>query len=155
DFVAISLYKMFGYPTGVGALIARRDMLPKLRRSYFGGGTVQFVSVQNRMARKKIGAEAFEDGTPNFLAMPAVAYGLPWLNGLGMHRVKQHTSALTAALLERFAKLGDRVEIYGPRDTLARGSTVAFNLRCKGDVSDYENVEALAREQGIAIRGGC
>src|SRR5262249_20989474 len=35
DFVAISFYKMFGYPTGVGALIARREALAKLRRAYF------------------------------------------------------------------------------------------------------------------------
>ena len=27
DFVALSFYKMFGYPTGVGALLARRDAL--------------------------------------------------------------------------------------------------------------------------------
>ena len=27
DFVALSFYKMFGYPTGVGALVARRDAL--------------------------------------------------------------------------------------------------------------------------------
>lgn len=34
DFVALSFYKMFGYPTGVGALIVRRDAMPLLRRSY-------------------------------------------------------------------------------------------------------------------------
>src|SRR4029453_19105970 len=28
DFAAVSFYKMFGYPTGVGALIARRHALP-------------------------------------------------------------------------------------------------------------------------------
>jgi selenocysteine lyase/cysteine desulfurase len=27
EFVALSFYKMFGYPTGIGALIARRDAL--------------------------------------------------------------------------------------------------------------------------------
>ena len=32
DFVSLSFYKMFGYPTGIGALIARRDALAKLRR---------------------------------------------------------------------------------------------------------------------------
>jgi selenocysteine lyase/cysteine desulfurase len=155
DFAAISFYKMFGYPTGVGALIARREMLAKLRRAYFGGGTVRFASVQNRLAQSKIGAEAFEDGTPNFLAMPAIAGGLRWLDELGMHRVKQHVTALTAALLDRFAGLGDRVETYGPRNTIARGGTVAFNLRRDGPTLNYEDVEALAREQGIAIRGGC
>jgi selenocysteine lyase/cysteine desulfurase len=53
DFVALSFYKLFGYPTGVGALVAKRDALALLRRRYFGGGTVQFVSVQNRLARSK------------------------------------------------------------------------------------------------------
>ena len=37
DFVALSYYKIFGDPTGVGALIARRDALAELRRRYFGG----------------------------------------------------------------------------------------------------------------------
>ena len=36
---------MFGYPTGVGALVARKDFLAKLRKPYFAGGTVEFVQV--------------------------------------------------------------------------------------------------------------
>jgi selenocysteine lyase/cysteine desulfurase len=155
DFVALSFYKMFGYPTGVGALIARRSALAKLQRKYFGGGTVQFVSVQNRMARIKSGAEGFEDGTPNFLAIPAVADGLHWLDEIGMQRIKRHVAGLTATLLERFGELRNRVEIYGPRNATARGATIAFNVRRGGRVLPYEDVEAFARDRGIAIRGGC
>jgi selenocysteine lyase/cysteine desulfurase len=155
DFVAISFYKMFGYPSGLGALIARRDALSKLRRTYFAGGTVQFVSVQNRMARRKAGVEAFEDGTPNFLAMPAVKDGLDWLDSLGMQRVQQRVKGLTGLLLERFAELDDRVEIYGPRHIAARGATIAFNLRRHGRILPFEDVESAARENSIAIRGGC
>ena len=40
DFVAVSFYKLFGYPTGIGALIARRPALARLRRPWFSGGTV-------------------------------------------------------------------------------------------------------------------
>ena len=40
DFVPISFYKMFGYPTGLGALIARREALAKLHRPWFAGGTI-------------------------------------------------------------------------------------------------------------------
>lgn len=41
DFVSISFYKMFGYPTGLGALLVRTDCQFLLEKSYFGGGTVQ------------------------------------------------------------------------------------------------------------------
>ncbi|MFZ3078127.1 MAG: aminotransferase class V-fold PLP-dependent enzyme, partial [Bellilinea sp.] len=34
DFVCLSFYKIFGYPTGVGALIARRGALAKLHRPW-------------------------------------------------------------------------------------------------------------------------
>ena len=34
DAMAITFHKMFGYPTGVGALIARRDFLTRLKRLY-------------------------------------------------------------------------------------------------------------------------
>jgi hypothetical protein len=54
DFVPISLYKMFGYPTGVGALLARRDTLGKLQRPWFAGGTITLASVQEELARRRI-----------------------------------------------------------------------------------------------------
>src|SRR5439155_824095 len=40
DFVSVSFYKMFGYPTGVGCLLARTHLLGTLRRPWFAGGTV-------------------------------------------------------------------------------------------------------------------
>jgi selenocysteine lyase/cysteine desulfurase len=155
DFVAISYYKLFGYPTGVGALLARRDATSILRRQFFGGGTVQFVSVQNDVALARPGAGAFEDGTPHFLAMPAVCDGLRWFQALGMPAIERHISGLTATLLERLTELGDRVVIYGPRSAHAHGGSIAFNLQHAGRVLPYEAIEAAARDRGLAIRGGC
>ena len=155
DFVALSFYKMFGYPTGVGALVLRRDAMPLLGRNYFGGGTVQYVSVQNRRARLLEGGSRFEDGTPSFLAMPAVCDGLRWFEHVGVESIHEHVGRLTAALLDRLASLGDRVIVYGPRTMHARGGTIAFNLTGGGRVVDYESIEQAARERGIAIRGGC
>jgi hypothetical protein len=38
---ALSFYKIFGYPTGLGALLVRRASMPLLAgKLYFGGGTV-------------------------------------------------------------------------------------------------------------------
>ena len=40
DFVTVSFYKMFGYPTGVGCLLVRNSALARLQRPWFAGGTV-------------------------------------------------------------------------------------------------------------------
>ena len=40
-FVTISFYKMFGFPTGVGALLVRKDCADVLVKTYYGGGTVK------------------------------------------------------------------------------------------------------------------
>ena len=44
---ALSYYKIFGYPTGQGALLARKDALKILQKRYFGGGAVT-VSIADR-----------------------------------------------------------------------------------------------------------
>ncbi|CAB4427777.1 unnamed protein product [Rhizophagus irregularis] len=43
DFVTISFYKMFGFPTGLGALIVKNELEPILRKRYFGGGTLDSI----------------------------------------------------------------------------------------------------------------
>ena len=48
DFIPISFYKLFGYPTGCGCLIARREALAKLRRPWFAGGTITSLPCRRR-----------------------------------------------------------------------------------------------------------
>jgi selenocysteine lyase/cysteine desulfurase len=148
DFVAVSFYKILGYPTGVGALIARRDAMAKLRRPWFAGGTVDFASVQNDLHQLRDFGEGFEDGTPDFLNIAAVSDGLRMLREVGVDRVQCHVERLTSLLLDQ---LPEHVEVYGPRTTNARGGTVAFNVAAV----PYGEVERRAREVGIAVRGGC
>lgn len=40
DFVTVSFYKMFGFPTGLGALLVKKENSNLLQKRYFGGGTV-------------------------------------------------------------------------------------------------------------------
>ncbi len=40
DFVVISFYKVFGFPTGLGALLVRKDSAHLLQKRFYGGGTV-------------------------------------------------------------------------------------------------------------------
>jgi selenocysteine lyase/cysteine desulfurase len=76
DFVTISFYKMFGYPTGIGALLIRRSVFKKLKRPWFAGGTVNFASVQGNGHYLSPNEAAFEDGTVNYLNIPA-AFATP------------------------------------------------------------------------------
>lgn len=61
DFVCLSFYKIFGYPTGLGALLVRNKSAHLLdARRYFGGGTVQIsLSGENYHIRRNIIHEKF------------------------------------------------------------------------------------------------
>jgi len=161
DFVAVSFYKMFGFPTGIGALIARQESLARLRRPWFAGGTVEYVSIQGRRHRLFPGAEGFEDGTPNFLAIGAVSAGLRFLEDVGMEQIHERIHGFSERLLGVLPELrhdngGPLVELYGPDSVESRGGTVAFNLLDpEGQIVPYDVVERAAGSAGISLRGGC
>jgi selenocysteine lyase/cysteine desulfurase len=160
DFACVSFYKMFGLPTGVGALLARREALASLHRPWFGGGTVRFVSAQPGVMLPWTTGRGFEDGTLNFLDIAAVPLGLDLLESIGMERVNAHVMGLTDHLLHsldalRHADGSPAACVYGPRDTRGRGATVAFNLRGPdGRPVDFREVERRASEAGISLRSG-
>jgi selenocysteine lyase/cysteine desulfurase len=161
DFVTVSFYKMFGYPTGVGCLIARRESLRRLQRPWYAGGTVNFATVQGRYHSLSPGEAGFEDGTLNFLSIPAVAIGLAHLERIGIdvinRRVMCVTRHLLAALLDmRHGNGRPLVRIYGPATTEMRGGTVTMNCYDPdGHLLDYRRVEELAGRQKISLRTGC
>ncbi|WP_433119548.1 aminotransferase class V-fold PLP-dependent enzyme [Micromonospora sp. CA-246542] len=161
DFVCLSWYKLFGYPTGVGALLARRDALARLRRPWFAGGTIRAVSVQGDWHRSMDDESAFEDGTLNFLSIPDVEFGLRWLDSIGVDLVHTRVGLLTAWLLGRLTALRHRtgqplVRVYGPATGEGRGATVTFNvLRPDGTPVDERLVAREAAAAGFSLRTGC
>jgi molybdenum cofactor sulfurtransferase len=161
DFVTLSFYKMFGYPTGVGALLIRRSALAALKRPWFAGGTVNFASVQGQAHVLSPNEAAFEDGTLNYLSIPAVEIGLQHLESIGIDTISQRVRCLTGWLLEellalRHANGRAMVRIYGPATTQARGGTVTLNLYDPhGHLLDYRRVEELAGAENISLRTGC
>ena len=96
---------MFGYPTGIGALIARREALSRLRRPWFAGGTITVASVQGDRYYLSEGAAGFEDGTVDFLGLPAVSIGLDQLEAAGVGAIHARVEALAGWLLERLSSM--------------------------------------------------
>ena len=161
DMAALSFYKMFGYPTGVGALIVRKAMIEKLRRPWFAGGTIQIATVQGDGFYRAPDAAAYEDGTVDYLSIPAVDNGLRHLASIGMEVIRERVHCLTGWLLARMADLRHGngrplVLLHGPADAEARGGTIAFNvLDPDGRCYDIRRVEELANERRISLRTGC
>ena len=161
DFVTISFYKMFGYPTGVGCLLIRKEMLPLLHRPWFAGGTVNFATVQGRRHILSPGEGAFEDGTLNFLSIPAVEGGLRRIEQIGMDVIQARVSLLTQWLLQRLLELKHSngrhmIRLYGPATGEMRGGTVTMNFYDpEGHLLDYRRIDELAGAEGISLRTGC
>eukprot|EP00658_Telonema_sp_P-2_P073518 TRINITY_DN625_c0_g1_i3.p1 TRINITY_DN625_c0_g1~~TRINITY_DN625_c0_g1_i3.p1 ORF type:complete len:512 (+),score=91.94 TRINITY_DN625_c0_g1_i3:187-1722(+) len=161
DFMPVSFYKMFGYPTGVGALVAKTAKLGKLERTWYPGGTVIHCSKLVGRCYRSPGAAGFEDGTVNYLAIPAVEIGLRHLERIGMRVIHDRTMALTGWLLGEMAALKHNngvsvIKVYGPRTTECRGSSVAFNVFDMHGVQFEDTVvEGLAHVKRISLRSGC
>ena len=161
DYVVVSWYKVFGYPPGIGSLIVRRDALGRLRRPWFAGGTIGVASVVVPRHTLGDGEIGFEDGTIDYLGLPAIEIGLRHMASVGTATVHGRVRYLTRWLLERLATLRHRdgaplLRLYGPPDDVDRGGTVPFNvLDPRGDVVDFWKVEALAAERRISVRTGC
>jgi molybdenum cofactor sulfurtransferase len=166
DFVPLSFYKIFGFPTGVGCLLVRKSALAKLRRPWFSGGTIILSSVIAADATGfgfylSPGEAGFEDGTLNYLLLPAVEIGLRHIESIGIELIHERVKCLTGWLLEQMLALRHSngqpvVSIYGPTTTDRRGGTIAFNF-CNPDgaVLDCYAMQEQANQHEISVRSGC
>lgn len=161
DFVVMSFYKMLGYPTGVGCLLIRTTALDRLHRPWFAGGTVNFATVQGRLHRLTPREAGFEDGTLNYLSIPAVSLGLRRLGAIGIDTLATRIRCLTGWLLDQLVALRHdngrpMIRIYGPLTTDCRGGTVTLNIYDPdGHLLDYRRIEELASAEHLSLRTGC
>ena len=161
EFVCVSFYKMFGYPTGVGCLLVRNNALARLHRPWFSGGTVNFATVGGARHLLSPGEAGFEDGTLNFLSIAAVEIGLRHLAAVGVDVIQTRVRCLTDWLLKELVDMRHSngrpmVRIYGPLTTMMRGAIVTMNLYDPvGHLLDYRRVEELAGKRHISLRTGC
>lgn len=74
---ALSYYKIFGYPTGLGALLVHKRAVPLLmkRKRYFGGGTVAV----------SLAAEDFVRSLPSVVVVLVISWYLSRVGALQFH----------------------------------------------------------------------
>ena len=172
DFVALSFYKIFGFPN-IGALIVRKESAHVLEnRRYFGGGTVEMVVAINDTwhAKKETSLhDRLEDGTLPFHSIFALDHAMTVHERLygpnPMKFISHHTAQLGKQLYDGVSALKhsngtplcriykDDSAVYG--DPSVQGATLAFNVQQPdGSLIGFEEVEAAADERGIYVRSG-
>lgn len=161
DFVSLSFYKMFGYPTGIGCLLVKKSKLRKLDKPSFAGGTIMISAVRYSSYFLKPDHEKFENGTINYLGIPAITNGLQFLQSIGMDRIHRRINELSGFVLSEVKQLKHNngmplVKLYGPQTTEQRGGTFLFNLLDRnGSEYPFQYVEEAANRQLISFRTGC
>jgi molybdenum cofactor sulfurtransferase len=166
NFVSLSFYKMFGYPTGLGALLVRNDDADILQRRYFGGGTVVLATCEKHFAKFKGRPDSrFEDGTVSFLNIAALRHGFDMLNERGIDAISRHVHALTLYTYEKMVALQHSngnpvVRIFGKHNSensfKTQGPVITFDvLNFDGSAVGYNHVQRASAQANIHIRTGC
>ncbi|KAK8803347.1 hypothetical protein WA158_001041 [Blastocystis sp. Blastoise] len=165
DFVTMSFYKMFGYPTGLGALLVRNKDATLLNKIYWGGGTVIFASEPDRFCLfHGRPCSRFEDGTVNFLGITSVKHMLKSIEEIGIDNIQRHVYSLTRYLYLSLASLKHSngnpvVEIYGKHDKangIYNGGIVSINVKkYDGSYVGYYEIQSETSKDNIHVRTGC
>lgn len=166
DFVSMSFYKIFGYPTGLGALIVRVDAAAELKKMFWGGGSVALAtSADDFHVLKCRPSERMEDGTVNFLDIAALPHGFGMISQLGgIRAVQSHVEALRAwthdsMITLRHSNGQPMVALFGkhhlPEAAKVQGGIFNFALlKPDGSLFSYKGFEVAAAEAGLHVRTG-
>ena len=146
DFYAFSGHKMLG-PTGIGALIGRKQLLAEMDPFEGGGEMIHEVfddhSTWNDVPHK------FEAGTVSIADAIGLGAAVDYLAAIGMDKVREHEVRLLDYAHSALSGVKG-VHTYGPEDTKARSGLFAFNY---ADVHPHD-LATILDEEGIAIRSG-
>ncbi|HEV2138677.1 MAG TPA: cysteine desulfurase [Nitrososphaerales archaeon] len=146
DFYAFSGHKMLG-PTGIGALVGRKELLESMEPFQGGGEMIREVfpdrSTWNDVPYK------FEAGTVNIADAIGLGAAVDYLSMIGMDKVREHEVRLVEYALETLPKVKG-FRHYGPADPRRKGGVISFNL---ADVHPHD-LATILDEEGIAIRSG-
>ena len=148
DFAAVSGHKMLG-PTGIGALVGRRELLEALPPFLTGGSMITTVTME--ASEYLPPPHRFEAGTQRISQAIGLAAAVRWLEAIGMDRVAAHEAELGRRLVDGLAAI-DGVRILGPGadDDVARVGLAAIDVP---GIHAHDLGQALDA-RGIAVRVG-
>jgi cysteine desulfurase/selenocysteine lyase len=151
DFFAFSGHKILG-PTGVGALVARPELLEEMDPFLTGGEMVLDVTLEratwNEVPHK------FEAGTPMIVEVIGMGEAIDYIEELGLGAIREHDRRLRDHGLSLLRSVAGLV-LYGEHTAAERVATFCFNLvDDRGELIHPHDVGTFLADEGIAIRVG-
>ena len=146
DFYVFTGHKVYG-PTGIGVLLARRELLAAMP-PFLGGGDMILTVNRERAVWNELPYK-FEAGTPPFAEATALAAAFDWVDSVGLDAIREHEHALVSETLAAFEQL-PWIRVFGPQDADSRGALVTFEV---DGVHPHDVAEILGRE-GVCVRAG-
>ncbi len=147
DFLYFSGHKTFG-PTGIGALVVKKDLLERLAPSFLGGGMVDQVG--KHVSTFTNTPQRLEAGTPNIAGAVGLARALKFIyEEIGIQNISQHDKNLTKSLIAKLKSIPE-VRVFGPEAIEKRTSLVSFSIEGvhSHDVADFLNTKSIAVRAG-------
>ncbi len=144
DFMAFSGHKMCG-PTGIGALVARPDVLDEMDPFLGGGEMINRVTWEHATWAEP--PHKFEAGTPDISGAIGLGAAVDYLTRAGMDAIQRHVAELTRYALDALAAVPG-LAIHGR--AAERGGAISFSL----DGVHPHDVAHFVDRDGIAIRAG-
>lgn len=106
--------------------------------------------------------EKFEDGTINYLDIPAVKIGLDFIEKIGMDQINKRVKSLAKYLYQELNKLNHSngqpmTRVFGPLECRENvGGTIILNFfNPDGALVPSEIIESRANKEMISLRSGC
>ena len=143
DYLCVAPHKGLYAPMGIGLLLCEKPVPNTLIEGGTGVNSVEQVQPDTL-------PERLESGTVGLPLALGVMAGMDFVDGIGLHKIHRHESALCEMLYQRLSHMPG-VVLYTPEyrpDSFV--PVVSFNLQGK---TGEETAQLLDRA-GIAVRGG-
>lgn len=146
DFLFFAGHKMCG-PIGIGALYGKQELLEKMEPGFYGGGTVEEVTLDE--VRFAPVPYKFEAGTPNIGGAIGLGVACKYLTDIGMESIQEYCEEITEYAISKLGELPG-VKLYCVKDPKKNVGVVSFTVE---GIHPHDVGEILSRRH-VATRGG-
>lgn len=144
DWYVLTGHKIYG-PSGIGALIGRREKLDTLR-PYQGGGEMIEIVEKDRVTYNAA-PHRFEAGTPPIIEAIGLGAAIDWLRSFDGGQVRAHEHALYTRAREAVRQVNG-LRVHG--DAESKGAVLTFSM----EGAHPHDIAQILDKYGVAIRAG-